>query len=296
MILPMYSTEATDSLCKEIAKKSHGTIFCMMSRGKDSLVAYLNCLKYFQRVIPLHCATVPGYRFSDEYLDYLEAMLNTRILRMMGEDLKMALVRHIYQESPWECDVIDQVFPDRDYTKLDVLEYLRMKFNLPRAWCAVGISKNDSIDRLIYCRKTGGKNVGNRTFYPCWDWPREEMLRAITDAGLVLSPEYKYVNRSMGGVPSATYNKVMMEHFPQDWELTKKWYPLAEVKNVREDMIDADYPKWMEQEAAKRGGRVDVPETVGERGGDGERDGGDGEGAVGGGADDSDLDSGEGRE
>lgn len=296
MILPMYSTEATDSLCKEIAKKSHGTIFCMLSRGKDSLVAYLNCLKYFQRVIPLHCATVPGYRFSDEYLDYLEAMLNTRILRMMGEDLKMALVRHIYQESPWECDVIDQVFPDRDYTKLDVLEYLRMKFNLPRAWCAVGISKNDSIDRLIYCRKTGGKNVGNRTFYPCWDWPREEMLRAITDAGLVLSPEYKYVNRSMGGVPSATYNKVMMEHFPQDWELTKKWYPLAEVKNVREDMIDADYPKWMEQEAAKRGGRVDAPAEMGERDESGERDGGDGEGAVGGGAADADLDSGEGRE
>ena len=272
----MYTTEATDSLCKEIAQKSHGTIFLMMSRGKDSLCAYLNCLKYFNRVIPWHAATLPGYRFADEYLDYLEAMLNTRILRMMGEDLKMALVRHIYQETPWECDVIDSVFPDRDYTKLDILEYLRMKFNLPRAWCAVGISKNDSIDRLIYCRKTGGKNVGNRTFYPCWDWPREEMLNAITDAGLVLAPEYKYVNRSMGGVPSATYNKVMMEHFPQDWELTKKWYPLAEAKNVREEMIDANYPRWMEQEAAKRGGRLDGGAEV-ERTDGGERDGGDGE-------------------
>ena len=152
MTLPIYSTEATDSLCREIAKKSHGTIFLMLSRGKDSLCAYLQCLKYFSRVLPFHCATVPGYRFADEYLDYLEAMFNTRILRMMGEDLKMALVRYIYQDTPWECDVIDQVIPDVDFTKLDVLEYLRMKFNLPRAWCAVGISKNDSIDRLIYCR------------------------------------------------------------------------------------------------------------------------------------------------
>lgn len=278
MTLPIYSTEATDSLCREIAKKSHGTIFLMLSRGKDSLVAYLNCLKYFNRIIPFHCATVPGYRFSDEYLDYLEAMLNTRIIRMMGEDLKMALVRYIYQDTPWECDVIDKVIPDVDFTKLDVLEYLRMKFNLPRAWCAVGISKNDSIDRLIYCRKTGGKNLGNKTFYPCWDWPREEMLNAITDAGLVLAPEYKYVNRSMGGVPSATYNKVMMEHFPQDWELTKVWYPLAEAKNVREEMIDANYPLWMEQEARKRGGRADELPKVG-GGGDGEPEGGDGEGA-----------------
>ena len=264
MILPQYNTEATDQLCQEMAKKSHGVIFCMLSRGKDSLAAYLQCLKYFNRVIPFHCATVPGYRFSDEYLDYLEAMLNVRILRMMGEDLRMALVRHIYQDSPWECDVIDSVFEDRDYTKLDVLDYLRMKFNLPRAWCAVGITKNDSIDRLIYCRKTGGKNQSNKTFYPCWDWPRDELLRAIDDAGLLLAPEYKYTKRSMGGVPSATYNKVMMEHFPQDWELTKKWYPLAEVKNIREDMIDANYKLWMEQEAAKRGGRMVADAEVGD--------------------------------
>mgnify|MGYP006958205024 CR=1 FL=1 len=115
---------------------------------------------------------------------------------------------------------------------------------------------------MIYCRKTGGKNIKNKTFYPCWDWPRENLLETIYDAGLVLAPEYKYTKRSMGGIPSATYNKVMMEHFPRDWELTKKWYPLAEVKNIREDMIDENYPKWMEQEASKRGGRMDVHEEA----------------------------------
>ena len=261
VVLPTYSTEATDALCKDIAKKSNGTIFLMLSRGKDSLCALLQCMRFFNRIICFHCATIPGYRFADEYLDYLEAMLNIRILRMMGEDLKMALVRHIYQESPWECDVIDSVFPDEDFTKLDVLEYLRMKFNLPRAWCAVGISKNDSIDRLIYCRKTGGKNESHRTFYPCWDWPRSELINAIDEAGLLVAPEYKYTKRSMGGVPCATYNRIMERHFPQDWELTKKWWPLAEAKNIREEMIDANYAKWREQEAAKRGGRVETAEA-----------------------------------
>ena len=268
--LPRFSTPATDALCAEIAKKSHGTVLCMLSRGKDSLCAYLQLRKFCKRIIPFHCSTLPGYRFADEYLDYLEEMLGTRILRMMGEDLKMALVRHVYQTSPWECDEIDEAFPDvEDFTKLDVLDYLRMKFNLPRAWCAVGISQNDSIDRLIYCRKNGGKNMKNRTFYPCYDWPRDELFNAIWEAGLFVAPEYKYTKRSMGGVPSATYNKVMMEHFPQDWELTKKWYPLAEVKNIREEMIDANYPLWMEQEAAKRGGRDGHPDGEGERGGSG---------------------------
>ena len=275
--LPRFSTAATDELCREIAKKSHGVCFCMLSRGKDSLCAMLQLQKYFSRIVPFHCATVPGYQFADEYLDYLEYMFNTRILRMMGEDLKMALVRHIYQESPWECDVIDSVIPDEDYTKLDVLDYLRMKFNLPRAWCAVGISQNDSIDRLIYCRKNGGKNLKNRTFYPCFDWPREEMLNAIYESGVLVAPEYKYTKRSMGGIPSATYNQVMMEHFPQDWETTKKWYPLAGVKNIREEMIDANYRLWMEQEAAKRGGRSEVhPEMEGEGVEDGEGGGGGG--------------------
>lgn len=272
--LPTFTTKATDELCRDIAKKSHGVCFLMCSRGKDSLCAWLQLRKYFQRIIPWHAATVPGYQFADEYLDYLEGAFDTRILRMMGEDLRMALVRHIYQESPWECDVIDSVFEDVDYTKLDILEYLRMKFNLPRAWCAVGISQNDSIDRLIYCRKNGGINKKNRTFYPCFDWPREEMLGAIWDSGLMVSPEYKYTKRSMGGIPSATYNRVMMEHFPQDWELTKKWYPLAEVKNIREEMIDANYKLWMEQEAAKRGGKSDIHP----RGDEGEGESGDGEG------------------
>ena len=276
LVLPRFTTPATDELCREIAKKSHGTIFAFVSRGKDSLCMWLNLLKYFTRIIPVHFATVPGYQFADEYLDYLEGMFNTRILRMMGEDLKMALVRHIYQDSPWECDVIDSVFPDEDFTKLDVLDYLRMKFNLPRAWCAVGISQNDSIDRLIYCRKNGGKNLKNRTFYPCFDWPKEELLNAIGESGLVVSPEYKYTKRSMGGIPSATYNRVMMEHFPQDWELTKKWYPLAEVKNIREEMIDANYRLWMEQEAAKRGGKAEAhPEEMGYDGARGDGTGSD---------------------
>ena len=274
--LPCFSTPATDALCTEIAKKSHGTVFCMLSRGKDSLCAWLQLRRFFNRIIPFTCNTLPDYEYADEYLDYLEGAFGTRILRMMGEDLKMGLARHAYQDSPWACDEIDEAFGEvEDYTKLDVLEYLRMKFNLPRAWCAVGISQNDSIDRLIYCRKNGGLNKSNRTFYPCFDWPKEELLNALWYSGLMVAPEYKYTKRSMGGVPSATYNKVMMEHFPRDWERTKKWFPLAEVKNVREEMIDANYPLWMDQEAAKRGGKADIhPEGEAGAGVGGDREGG----------------------
>ena len=262
MNLPTYNSSATDELCQEIAKKSHGVCLLMLSRGKDSLCAWLQLRRYFKRIVPFHCCTLPGSVMAAEYLDYLEYQFQTRILRMMGEDLRMGLQRYFYQATPWQCDAIDAEWGDSPaYSKLDVLEYLRMKFNLPRAWCAVGISKNDSIDRLIYCRKTGGKNESHRTFYPCWDWPRSELINAIDEAGLLVAPEYKYTKRSMGGVPCATYNRIMERHFPQDWELTKKWWPLAEAKNIREEMIDANYAKWREQEAGKRGGRVETAEA-----------------------------------
>ncbi len=261
--LPTYSTETTDALCGDIAKKSHRVCFCMMSRGKDSLCAYLQVRRYFDRVIPWHCALLPGYQHVTEYLDYLETSLNVRILRLVGEDLRMGLSRYAYQATPWDCNDIDETFGDVNYSKLDILDYLRMKFNLPRAWCAVGISKNDSIDRLIYCRKNNGRNESHRTFYPCWDWPREEVIRAIDEAGLYLAPDYKYSKRSLGGTPGAAYNRILKEHFPRDWEITKMWYPLAEAKNYREELIDANYPLWMDQEAAKHGGRVDVGEGVG---------------------------------
>ena len=269
MILPTYTTEATDRLCREIAKKSHGVAFCMLSRGKDSVCAYLNLQRYFTRVIPFTCSLLPGYMYATEYLDYLEEAFNTRILRLIGEDLRMSLTRYAYQATPWDCAEIDRTFSDESYSKLDILDYLRMKFNLPRAWCAVGISKNDSIDRLIYCRKNNGKNDSHRTFYPCWDWTRGQLLEAIREAGMGISPEYRYCKRSMGGVPSATYNKVLMEHFPDDWKETLRWYPLAEAKNWREKMIDDNYALYKLQEAERRGGRTGEAEGESDSGADG---------------------------
>lgn len=265
-----FTTPETDALCREIAEKSRGTVFLMFS-GKDSLCAWLQLRRYCSRIIPFHCSSIPHMEFVDRTLDYYEMMFQTRILRMMGEDLTMALVRHVYQEYPWECDRIDEeIGPIEDYNKLLILSYLRKEYNLPRAWCAVGISMYDSIDRMIYCKKYKGKNDANRTFYPCYNWTRTQVVDAIAESGLKLSSEYRYARRSIGGVPSATYNRILMEHYPRDWERTKLWYPLAEVKNKREEMIDANYPKWLEQRAAERGGRMDVQQEAGEEEGGGE--------------------------
>lgn len=261
MILPVYSAEASDALCKEVAKKSHGTVFLGFSGGKDSVCAWLQLRRYFQRIIPFHCASIPGLTFRNKALDYYEYEFQTKILRLMGEDLAMSLKRLVYQLPDDAVSSLETFGDIEDYNKLDILEYLRKKFNLPRAWCAFGVNRSDSIDRRIYCNKTGGKSEDNRTFYPCWDWEKAEIINALQESGLKLAPEYKYAKRSIGGVPCATYNAILKEHFPKDFEKMKMWYPLCELKNRREARLQARWEANLNAQAAANGGKETPPTT-----------------------------------
>ena len=260
MFLPTFNTEISDSLCKEIAKKSKGVCFLGFSHGKDSVLAFLQLSKYFKRIIPFHCASIPNLKFVNAILDYYEYEFQTKILRLMGEDLAISMKRLIYQD-PRDADACYDEFGEiEEYNKLDILEYLRKIYNLPRAWCAFGVNAADSMDRRIYCNKTGGKSEINRTFYPTWDWPRSEIIKALRESGLKLAPEYKYSKRSIGGVPCATYNKILKEHFPEDFKTLLAWYPLAELKTRREAILDARYEARLDAAAASFGGK-DAPDA-----------------------------------
>ena len=264
MNAPTFTTEATDALCREIAKKSKGVCFLGMSRGKDSLCAYLSLSRYFKRIIPFHCASWPKVDFVTRYLDYLEYELQTKILRLMGEDFPMAFARGMYQPFS-EIEFCEDAYVE-DYSKLDIVDYLRSLYSLPKAWCAFGISKDDSIDRLIYCRKYGGKSDGNRTFYPCWDWPRKEIIRAVKESGLKLPSDYRYSNRNLGGIPSMTVNRILREHYPQAYRRMLDCYPTAEAKTVREMLLDVERDIAHDAEVRARGGKVETEEKETEDG------------------------------
>lgn len=235
---PSFSTPATDELCRTIAKKSKGVCFLGFSRGKDSLCAYLQLLKYFKKdnIIPFHCASFPCLRHVKDTLDYFERVLETKILRLVGPELEGCLQRGLYQtvDDLEELEAMD----DAEYSMLDRVEYLRYTFNYPKAWCAFGIMANDSIDRQIYCKKIQGRNPQNMTFYPCWDWPRSEVLKAVRESGVQLSGEYRYTSRTMGGPPSKSCNEIFKKHYPEDWNTVLAMYPLAEAKTLRELYLD----------------------------------------------------------
>lgn len=175
-------------------------------------------------------------------------------MRMLGEDYPMALVRMMYQPLT-ACEDIESWVLD-DYSKLDVLEFLRYKYSLPRAWCAFGISASDSIGRSIYVKQIGGCNKSHRTFYPCADWPKDEILKAVEESGLKLMSSYRYTNRTMGNVPGSITNEILKRHYPQDWEHMKALYPLCEAKTVREEILDREWAKAKQARIEANGGTM----------------------------------------
>lgn len=208
----------------------------------------------------------------EDTLKYYEDIMETHILRLVGEEVPMALARMMYQ-LPDDLESVSEMEVE-DYSKLDILEYLRYMYNLPRAWCAFGIAASDSIDRRIYCKKTGGQNPQNLTFYPCWDWPRQEILGAVRKSGARLSGEYRWSNRTLGGVPSMTCNRIYEERYPEDWNRVLDLYPLARAKTIREMYLDR---AWEERKAAgivssddEADDGVDVMTELGMEVGDGE--------------------------
>ena len=255
--LPTFSTPETDALCKEIAKKSHGICFLGFSRGKDSLAAWQQCRRYFDQVIPFHCAAIPGMRFAEETLRYYEDEFDQHILRMMDASLSSDLLQGIYQLRE-DAPYINSLGWHR-FDKLELLEFLRTTFNLPRAWCAFGINACDSQDRRIQCVQFKGRHASNRSFYPTWDWPHKEIVRVAEEAGLKLSSEYRYTSRTIEGTPSATHTLILKEHYPEDFRRLKAFYPLCEAKVFRERLNERVLDE-MKAERIRKGGKTPVGE------------------------------------
>jgi hypothetical protein len=219
-------TEASRRLCQEVSRLSGGVCFLGFSRGKDSIVSWLFLKRYFSRVIPFHCSSVPGLEFVEKSLEYYEKHFSCDVERILSGDVSAAIANLVYQPPSDEREIDSLGF--WQYDNHTVVQLLREKYNLPNAWCAYGISMNDSIDRRIYVGKCMGRNDMNRTFYPCYDWSRKMVIDTIMEAGIRLPGDYKLASRSMASVPNFRHLYRMRTVFPKDFERVKLLFPFIE--------------------------------------------------------------------
>jgi hypothetical protein len=230
----MLGTPASRKVCEEVASLSGEAIFLGFSRGKDSVAAWLWLREFFPRVIPFHCATLPGLGFVERSLTYYEEFFQTPILRCVSADLCMALSDLVYQPCEDE-DWIDALALSPAADNDQVVRQLRAAYGLPSAWVAWGISATDSIVRRSAKKYQTGKSEKNRTLYPCFDWPRALILNAIESAGVKLAEDYTMGNRSFAGIPGVRHLDRMRELYPEDFERVKFFYPFCEATLARND-------------------------------------------------------------
>jgi hypothetical protein len=240
----LQETAASRSLCENIAEASSGCCFLGFSRGKDSIAAWLYLRRFFNRIIPFHCASVPRLSFVDESLDYYEQCFETPILRFMDGACTGAINRLVWQP-PGAESVIDGM-ELWEFDKHDIHAALRREMNLPDAWCAFGINMSDSIDRRIYVQKNQGRNQERMTFYPCFDWTKDMIMQEIKAAGIKLPKDYLMMARTMAAIPSYRHLLRMEAMFPGDFRRVELMFPMVRAELARQafrEMKAAGIPK-----------------------------------------------------
>ena len=225
-------TEASRRLCEEISSMTGGRCLLGFSRGKDSIAAWLYLREFFNEVIPFHCSSIPHLSFVDESLNYYESVFNTKIIRCLSGEITTALSDLIYQPLEDEAEIDELEL--WSYDNHDIIGLLRAQYG-SELWCAFGINITDSIDRRIYVQKNQGRNEERKTFYPCFDWSKKQILKAIDDFGIKLPGDYKLANRSLAGLPNFRHLCRMEEVYPQDMEKIELWFPFIRAQLARNE-------------------------------------------------------------
>ena len=170
--MPAYKTglEAIQTI-----RNQTDTILLAFSCGKDSIGAWLELRKHFQRIVPFYMYLVPDLEFVERSIKYYEEWFGQRILRVPHPSLYRMLNNGVFQ-SPEHMPVIRAAALDNfDYTEM--YTGIRDDHNLgPEAFCATGVRAVDSLYRMIALKRYGAVNLAKTSFWPIADWNKERLL------------------------------------------------------------------------------------------------------------------------
>lgn len=220
----------------EVAREIAGdTLLLAFSRGKDSLAVWLELRDYFT-IIPYYCYMIPGgTSFERESLDYYERFFGVKIYRFLHAQFWKNLNAFLYQPPQRVRRIIEFGIPDYDYA--DLVTGLAQMRGLDNPYVAFGYRANDSPRRRLLALREGpmGRDA-YRYFWPIWDWDLQRVADKLQAAGVALPPDYEY----WGWTLTATdyqYAHAIRDHFPDDWERIKFWYPLIEAEMFRHEKV-----------------------------------------------------------
>jgi len=230
--LTSIGTEKSRKVCEAVAETSSGICLFGFSRGKDSIAAWLYLRNFFHRIIPFHCTSVPHLGFIDRSLAYYEELFQTKIYRFLSGECSAALGRLVWQ--PPGCEEEIDRMELWEYSNRTICEFLEQELDLPGVWCAWGMSMYDSIQRRKFVGMYGGVNPRTRSFYPCFDWHKDQILALVESSGVKLAPDYRMHNRTLAGVPHYSHLDKMEELYPEDFKRLLLMWPMIRAEQARQ--------------------------------------------------------------
>ncbi|MCI6937495.1 MAG: hypothetical protein MR762_12800 [Clostridiales bacterium] len=222
-------------LCKQMAQECDTAILAF-STGKDSIAAWLQMRKYFKRIVPYYCYSVPGLEFVEKSLAYYEDFFETHIYRLPHRSLYRWLRGMVFQSPPHVTKVEALDLPGEEYDDAMIGELVRELGHLPDgAYVGTGVRMADSPMRRVGLMTHGCINHSQKRFYPVYDWKKADLLAAIDESGVKLPPDYRLFGRTFDGI-DYRFLKPIKEHYPKDYEKILEWFPLAELEIMRREM------------------------------------------------------------
>jgi hypothetical protein len=219
----MSEKETSEDLCRRVASDFGGVCLLGFSRGKNSVGAWVQCKKFFTRIIPYHCWLVPGMRFEEDSLKYYEDFFQTKILSVPHPSVSRFFSQQVFTD-PFANHAFDS-WAAHDYQ--DVYAHVSSMAGVsPLTLSAIGVRSADSIYRRKAIMKTGGINVGKGEFYPCHDWNAERLERELVASGVRLPVDYTWWGRSFDGLDSR-FTTGLKQNAPEDFKKLSALYPLA---------------------------------------------------------------------
>lgn len=216
----------SEQLCEKVAQ-INDTVILSFSLGKDSIASFIQLNRFFKKVIPVYMYTVPNLSFIQKSVEYYEDFFNTHIYQIPHPNFIKMLNTGTLQ-SPSNYNIIqDFDYPDYDYE--DVISCIRDDYCAgdKSIYNAVGCRMGDSPWRNIVIKKYQGFFENSRKFYPVYDWNNERLKKEFIAAGVKLPIDYQLFGRSYDGI-MALYTSKIKEHFPEDFEKIKTFFPLIE--------------------------------------------------------------------
>lgn len=229
-----YSTG--EELCDQMSRECDTAILAF-STGKDSIGAWLQMRRYFKRIIPYYCYTVPGLAFVEDSLKYYEDFFGCHIYRLPHRSFYRFL-RYMVFQSPEHVTKIEALdVPGEEYDDSTVGDIIRDTAKLPAAcYVGTGVRMADSPMRRIGIKTHGAINHTDKRFYPVYDWKKERLLNEIDAAGVKLPIDYELFGRTFDGL-DYRFLKPLSERFPEDYKKILTWFPLADLEIFRREKM-----------------------------------------------------------